>query len=94
MVPPAARNHGWIFLGSRANRGCSDKGVTGTSHVQLAGHAARYTGGLSGRALLRRLSYQRIEDDRGTNPMAEAVVASSPAEGLCRGWRHGSQANA
>jgi sulfopropanediol 3-dehydrogenase len=83
------RNYGSIFLGSRATVAFSDKGVTGTHHVLPTGHAARYTGGLSVARFLRPLTSQRIDDDQATNPMAEAVVAISQAEGLAA---HGATA--
>ena len=76
------RNYGSIFLGARATVAFSDKGVTGTNHVLPTGHSARYTGGLSVARFLRPLTYQRIEDEEAVNPMAEAVVAISHAEGL------------
>jgi sulfopropanediol 3-dehydrogenase len=83
------RNYGSIFLGSRATVAFSDKGVTGTNHVLPTGHAARYKGGVSVARFLRPLTYQRMDDDQATNPMAEAVVAISQAEGLAA---HGATA--
>ncbi|MDA0183679.1 histidinol dehydrogenase [Solirubrobacter phytolaccae] len=83
------RNYGSLFLGERATVAFSDKGVTGTNHVLPTGHAARYTGGLSVARFLKPLTYQRIEDDAATTPIAEAVVAISATEGLAA---HGATA--
>lgn len=76
------RNYGSIFLGARATVAYSDKGVTGTNHVLPTARAARYTSGLSVARFLKPLTYQRMEDERATGPMAQAVVAISRAEGL------------
>jgi sulfopropanediol 3-dehydrogenase len=83
------RNYGSLFLGERATVAFSDKGVTGTNHVLPTGHAARYTGGLSVARFLKPLTYQRIEDEAATTPIAEAVVAISATEGLAA---HGATA--
>jgi sulfopropanediol 3-dehydrogenase len=76
------RSYGSLFVGARATVAYSDKGITGTNHTLPTGRSARYTGGLSVARFLRPLTYQRIDDDRSTRPMAEAVVAISRAEGL------------
>lgn len=83
------RNYGSLFLGERATVAFSDKGVTGTNHVLPTGHAARYTGGLSVARFLKPLTYQRIEQEEATTPIAEAVVAISATEGLAA---HGATA--
>ena len=76
------RNYGSIFLGPRATVAYSDKGTTGTNHVLPTAGAARYTAGLSVARFLRPLTFQRVEHEAATAPMAEAVVAISEAESL------------
>jgi sulfopropanediol 3-dehydrogenase len=75
------RNYGLIFLGFRATVAFSDTDVTGTNRVLPTRPRRPIYGRSVGRFLRPPLSYQRIMDDRAMNPMAEAVVAISHADG-------------
>jgi sulfopropanediol 3-dehydrogenase len=76
------RNYGSLFLGDLTTVAFSDKGTTGTNHVLPTGRAARYSGGLSALRFLKMLTYQRVEDQAASRPLAEAVAAISAAEDL------------
>ena len=86
------RNYGSIFLGARATVAYSDKGATGTNHVLPTAHAARYTGGLVGRAVPEAADLPADRERRGGDGDRGGGRRDLGRRGSGRARRHGGQA--
>lgn len=56
------RNYGTLFVGENSANVFSDK-TTGTNHTLPTGRAARYTGGLSVHSVVKKQTYQEVQDE-------------------------------
>ncbi|MDY0002093.1 MAG: histidinol dehydrogenase [Polyangia bacterium] len=75
------RHYGGLFIGGLAAEVLGDYGA-GPNHTLPTGGTARSTAGLSVFTFLRALTWLRVEDHAGAQPLVEDAVALARMEGL------------